>query len=60
MRTSSVDICFDENVDAPYTVKGNLHILVVSPVAHARHVFASRIVLFVPCSSPRSVLVMVI
>jgi len=43
----SVDIGFDENVDAADAVKLDLLVLVVAPIAHASHVGSSSIVLLV-------------
>jgi hypothetical protein len=36
----TVDVCFDNDVDATDAVQGNLFILVAAPVAHQGHVFA--------------------
>lgn len=47
-----MDISFDKNVHATNSVKLDLDILVVAPVAHSSHVSAAGIVLLVACEQP--------
>lgn len=42
-----MDISLDNNADSSHTVKRNLDVLVVAPVAHACHVDAVRLVFLV-------------
>ena len=43
---------FHENVDAADAVERDFEVLVVAPVAHARHVLAVGFVFFVACVPP--------
>ena len=42
-----MNICFDNDVDATNTIKIDLFVFVVSPIAHSCHVLSASIVLFV-------------
>lgn len=44
-----MDISLNDDVDASNAVEGDLDVLVVAPVAHAGHVDAFGLVLFVAC-----------
>jgi hypothetical protein len=44
-----VDVCLHDDADSSYTVKRDLDVFVVAPVAHAGHVDAVGVVLLVAC-----------
>ena len=45
-------IRFHEDVDAADAVEGDFHVVVLTPVAHQRHVGAVGFVFFVACAKP--------
>ena len=49
-----MNVRFDENVDAAYTVEVDFYIFVLVPIAHPIQGSAMHVVLFVACASRRS------
>ena len=46
-----MDVGFDDDADASYSVEWDFNVFVVAPVAHAGHVDAVCVVLLVACGS---------
>lgn len=42
-----MDVRLDDDVHTPNAIQWYLFVLVISPIAHLRHVFPTRVVLFV-------------